>query len=541
MKIILRRFAQLFSVITLLVATQACAESQLEHESYLLQKAVNLSGEACAIYPSINDVDVCLERVVLKILTDRDVSPERASEIIREQAAASAAKHPPKMGDVLRSKEEIHQRMLVYKLVDIIRTACATPPVIADIDECMDKAYHSILSSRDPHSGYLNAVETEEYQRQFSGELQGIGVATMYTSDKAVGVIRVMEGSPAERAGLQDGDRIVGILDGTKRLISSPFPSLDEALKRIRGKPNTKITLEILRGESDQLLTITIVRGAIMVPMVKSDILVVPNASGTKYAYIRLVQFGRDLRKKMVDEIIAVQKKHPDIKGIVFDLRGNPGGLLGEAYEAIDALADSPESFVSIRDNDGIHAYPTAPGYATPKSLPGDITQGLPIGVLIDRGSASASEIFAGALKKLDRSVTIGTGTWRKGTVQSHIPMADGSLIKMTIAEYLIGSPTNWVAVQCVGVDPDIGYEMEGAFKPKKEKHECDLEGAVVSGGRSSDPSRSLIPLYDRDPARYYIGLEMRDAVKVFDNKESAKINRVKKLLKIVDDPNPGE
>jgi C-terminal processing protease CtpA/Prc len=133
--------------------------------------------------------------------------------------------------------------------------------------------------------------------------------------------------------------------------------------------------------------------------------------------------------------------------------------------------------------------------------------------------------------------VTIGKGTWRKGTVQAQIPQNDGSLVKMTISEYLIGSPTNWIAVQCVGVNPDIEYEAKGTIKPKKEIHECDIEGAVASGGKSSDPNAVPVPLFDRDPARYMIGLDMRDAVEVFDNKKLDKYERIKKLLKMEDRP----
>ena len=368
-----------------------------------------------------------------------------------------------------------------------------------------------------------------------SGEFMGIGVAVMYTKDKAVGVMGVMEGSPAERAGIQDGDRIVTIIDEGQRIATSSLPGVEEAIKRIKGRLNTSVTLEILRGEANELVTVNVVRGTISTSMVKSEVVVAPN--GTKYAYVRLVHFGVDLRKKVVAAVTSVLKENPGVKGVIFDVRGNPGGFLGEAYEVSDAFVDSPQALISIRDNDGVHAYGTAPDELTPEPQPGDVINGLPIGVLVDRGSASASEIFAGVLKKFERSVTIGQGTWRKGTVQRISPLRDGSALRQTESEYLIGSPSDWVAVQCVGVPPDIEYEAEGAFKPKKEMHECDLDGAVVSGGRSSNPNRIPVPLYERDPARYGTGLEMLDAVKVLDSKTSAKNKRIKKLLKIEDKP----
>jgi C-terminal peptidase prc len=537
MKNILRLMSKLFVIATLLVGIQASAETPAQHDDRLLQKAIGLIVVACEIYPAINDLDACVDNVVRKFLADLDVAPEHITKIIRDQAAGYSAKYPPNnLPDKFLTKRALRDRMLVNKLVDIIRAGCAIPPAITDFNLCMDKVYHSILSSRDPHSRYLNPEEAQEYERHYSGELQGIGASIMYTTDKKVGVVEVMKGSPAERAGVKDGDRIIAILEGAERQLSSPFANLDEPLKRIRGKPDTPVTLVILRGESDQLLTITVVRGLIITPMVTSEILVAPNQDGAKYGYVHLTQFGKDLRKKMVDAIVEVQKANPDIKGIIIDLRGNPGGLLNEAYEAIDALTDSPEVFVSIRNNEGIQSLTTSPDYAIPTAIPGVITL-LPIGVLIDGYSASAAEILAGSLKKQGRSVTIGKGTWRKGTVQAQIPQNDGSLVKMTISEYLIGSPTNWIAVQCVGVNPDIEYEAKGTIKPKKEIHECDIEGAVASGGKSSDPNAVPVPLFDRDPARYMIGLDMRDAVEVFDNKKLDKYERIKKLLKMEDQP----
>ncbi len=529
MKNILHWGSRFFVIASVLFSVQACAQTTPEEEEILLQKAISLNVEACEIYPAIRNLDVCVDKVARKILADRDVKPERIDEILRDQAAAYSAKFPKNnFTDKFRSKNVLQQRGLITKLISTIHTGCAIPPAITDFELCMDKAFHSILSSRDPHSGYMNLEESQESRKQTSGELQGIGVATMFTNDKAVGVVQVMEGSPAERAGMQGGDRIVAIIIGTERLLSSPFDSLDAALKKIKGKPNTAVTLEILRGESDQLLTMTIVRGSINVPMVKHEVLFSP--SGTKYGFVKLVQFGTDLSKKMVSAVTQIQKEHPDIKGIIFDLRGNPGGLLYEVEEAVNVLVDSP-AHISLRTNSGIHPLGDTP------VRPADITKGIFLGVFVDRSSASASEIFAGSLKKLNRSVTIGQRTWSKGTTQTIKHNGDGTFRKLTESEYLIGSPTDWVAVQCVGVTPDIDYEAEEAIKPKKEMHECDFEGFVVSGGTSSHPNKVEALLEVRDPSRYAIGLEMRDAVKVFDNREFAKMQRVKKLLKIEDKP----
>ncbi|MDO8520619.1 MAG: S41 family peptidase, partial [bacterium] len=385
------------------------------------------------------------------------------------------------------------------------------------------------------HSAYLTKEEMDELQRQMSGELQGIGTEVALTEDKAVGVVRVMPNSPAEKAGVQDGDRIIAIVNGDEYTLISALADIGEAVKKIRGKPGTSVTLKILRGEKDEPVTVTIVRAAITVEMVKTEILTVPNDPNTKYAYVKLVQFGEALREKMVNATLDILGKNKDVKGIIFDVRSNPGGLLGEVYEAVDALADSPDALVSIRDNSGIHAYGTALN-----SQPGDITGGLPMAVLVDGRSASASEIFAGALKELDRAVIIGKGTWRKGSVQGFANTGNGSYAKTTQAEYLIGSPTRWVAVQCVGVEPDIAYEAQVAWKPKKEIHECDLPGAIVSGGARSAGNPAKAPLAERDPARYGMGEQMLEAVKAFDQKAFTKSEQLRKQLKLQepkDDP----
>lgn len=542
MKVNLRRAIKFFAISALFSATVACAETPLEHEISLTQKAIDLTSAACEIYPAIKTTDECVDKVVRKILADRDQSTEQVEQLIREQATTASAKHPQKFTDRLQPEEYLHQRALVYKLLDLIRTACTIPPAVTSFDECMDKSYHSILSSRDPHSGYMNAEEARDFRKQMSGELQGIGVSVVLTTDKAIGVFRVMEGSPAERVGIQDGDRIISVTNGTEKL-SSPFAGLEEVLKKVKGKPGTPVTLDILRGESDQRLTLTVVRGDVAVPMVKTDILTDPNDASKKYAYVRLVHFGDNLRKKMVAAVKQTLKAHPDVKGIVFDVRSNPGGLVGEVIEAVDALVDSSEPFVSVRDNNGVRAYGTDLNERSPEAQPGDITKGLPMGVLIDGYSASAAEIFSGSLKKLERSVTIGKRTWSKGTMQLVASQGDGSAVRLTEGEYLIGSPANWIAVQCVGVSPDIEYEAASVIKPKKEMHECDLGGAIVSGGRSSDPNKIEVPLYDRDPVRYAVGLSMLEAVKALDSRESEKVERIKRLLKIKDkqDSDPEE
>lgn len=419
MTINLRRCIEFSSLFTLFFATHVSAQILQNDESYLL-KAFHLTSTACAIYPAISDDNACMEKVLRKILVDRGIPTRQSEKVIREQYGSS------------------------HRLKSVIRIACEAPPRITDTYSCMDAVYHSILSSRDPHSQYFSRAEAEKQRKNMSGG----------------------------------------------RSPSAPHSGSNKS---------------------------------VVMPMVSTDILIAPNDPNAKYAYVQLALFGNDLRKKMVAAVKELQKEHPDIKGFIFDLRGNTGGWTVEAYEAVDALVDSPEPLISIRNKDGIHAYGTISSFKIREPQPGDITNGLPIGVLINGLSASASEFFAAALKRLNRSVIIGKRTWGKGTTQVYIDQADGSMIKMTVGEYLIGTPTNWIAVQCVGVPPDIEYEEKSTIKPQKEGHECGIKGAIVSGGRSSDPHSVEISLRERDPLRYAIGLEMTEVIRAFDNKKNIK------------------
>ncbi|OGZ05270.1 MAG: hypothetical protein A2845_03080 [Candidatus Lloydbacteria bacterium RIFCSPHIGHO2_01_FULL_49_22] len=535
MKTTLRSIVALVVMSYVFMATTAWARTPEDSpDAVLSQKAVSLTVMACNIYPAITDDDVCVDKVVRKILSDRNMSSDRQEEVLRELEQTFAARHPQQFGENMTA-QQIHLSALVFKLFDVIQLSCVIEPQIVDFKTCMNGVYHSILSSRDPHSGYMNEEESAAFMKSMSGDMQGIGVHFGFTDERAIGVVHVMEGSPAEKAGVKDGDRIVAIVNGNKRVLTTSLPDMEAAIGQIAGKPNTPVILEILRGDKDQLLTITVVRASIKVPMVKTRILRMPNDPNAKYAYVELVQFGTALRSKMVESVKQMLARHSGVKGIIFDVRNNPGGLLTEAYEAVDAIADSTDPLVSIRDNNGVHAYGTVAGERIPEPQRGDITNGLACAVLINGSSASAAEIFAGDLKKLGRCVIIGKGTWRKGSMQNIGPFGDGSYVRLNEAEYLLGSPTSYVAVQCKGIDPDIDYDIEGVIDQKKDIHECDLDGAIVSGGASSDPSATRAPLIERDPALYLFGEKARDAVKAMDHVEYLRLERVKKVLKMSD------
>jgi carboxyl-terminal processing protease len=534
MKTNLRRFISFVVGLFLFSTVTVEAETITSEEGRLWEKAAALIGVACSIYPAIADIDQCADKVVRGILAYRTKTPKQLETLMDGLKARAFVRQQVLLGDVFRDAKRSHERELLDQIVDAIQTSCALPPAVTDFALCMDKAYHGILSSRDPHSRYMNEEEFAEDRRTMKGDLHGIGVEIMSTEDKTIGIMHVMDGSPAEKAGVLDGDRIVAIINGGERVLVSSFAETSEAVKGIMGKPNSKVALEILRGEDDKLITLSVVRAAIKVAMVKTDLFVAPNDPNITYAYVKLVRFGMDIRDEMVRTVKGFLGAHPSVKGIIFDVRGNPGGVLDGVYEVVDALADSPDALVSIRTNDDIHAYGTASDERRPEPQPGDITNGLPVAVLIDANSASSAEIFAGSLKELDRAVIIGKGTWQKGTVQANGPLGDGTGVAITQSEYLIGSPAKWAAVQCVGVAPDIVYEKEVFWKPKKDMRECDLPGVVVSGGARSEGNPTPQPLLVRDPARYHAGEQMLKAVKVHDHKVFLKNEWLRKIFKIV-------
>lgn len=521
--------------ITTVTASAAPASDEV---AMLYKKAFYLAIESCRIYPALTDADVCMDKIVRKILTDRQIVNDKQDNVLKEQQRSYVHRFPESLIGTHMTRDRYDNQKLATRLIEVIDFTCAVPPAFDNIQLCMDAMYHSILSSRDPHSAYLSAKEAEEWTRGYEGRLEGIGIEVIPALDKSIGAFRIMEGSPAEISGIIAGDRIVAVINNQVRVATSSLPTPLEAINLIKGLPNTSVTLEILRGEEDQKLFITVVRAKIHVPMVKHEIVSWSGKADSKYGYIRITQFGTKVKDEIVTAVRGILSAHRNVKGLIFDLRGNPGGLVQEAYESVDAFVDTNEPLVSIRDNDGIHAWGTVSNERSPKPQPGDIAKGYPIAVLIDGSSASAAEIFSGALKEFNRSVTIGVGTWRKGSVQNVAPLPDGSMVKLTMAEYLIGSPTKWVAVQCVGVNPDIAYELDLIRQPSSE-HECDLPGAIVSGGARSALSTALMSLDVRNPALYQFGLAALEAIKEVDLKTVLEFQRVKKLLKISDDVAP--
>ncbi|WP_456450248.1 S41 family peptidase [Hydrogenimonas sp.] len=297
------------------------------------------------------------------------------------------------------------------------------------INEIINKAIKGLMQNLDAHSSFLDAKSFKEMKIQTSGEFGGLGV-TVGMRDGALTVIAPLEGTPAYKAGLKAGDIILKIDDK-----STLNMTLDEAVSLMRGKPGTKINLTIVRKNEPKPIVVTIIRDIIKIQSVYTK------KVGSDILYVRVVSFD----KKVVKDIKKALKANPSAKGLVLDLRNNPGGLLDQAVGTVDLFVDKGV-IVSQRgrvkeENEVFNAHEKG----TYKKIP--------IVVLVNGGSASASEIVSGSLQDHRRAVIVGEKTFGKGSVQIIMPINKTEALRLTIARYYLPSGRT---IQAVGVTPDI-------------------------------------------------------------------------------------
>src|SRR5215470_6481225 len=324
--------------------------------------------------------------------------------------------------------------------------------------QLVENAINGMLSALDPHSSYLNAKNFDEMQVQTRGEFGGLGIEVTMENG-LVKVVSPIDDTPAARAGIQPGDFIIE-LDG------QPVTglSLSEAVDKMRGPVDSEIKLTIQRGDKEPF-DVNLTRAVVKIQSVRSHL------EGSDIAYLRITSFS-----EQTDTGLEAQfKKLKDqaggkLAGIVLDLRNDPGGLLDQAVAVSDAFIDKGE-IVSTR---GRHPE-DAQRY---NARPGDIADGLPIVVLINGGSASASEIVAGALQDHHRAILLGTKSFGKGSVQTIIPVPGHGAIRLTTARYFTPSGRS---IQALGIDPDITVEQAKVEPIEQQRRigEADLRGAL--------------------------------------------------------------
>lgn len=297
--------------------------------------------------------------------------------------------------------------------------------------QLMDAAIRGLLSDLDPHSAYMDSAQFEQSNDDISGDYAGIGIEVQIR-DGALKIVAPIDGTPAARAALQAGDQIIRI-DGIE-LSSEALPT---ALDSLRGPPGSAVTLTIQRG-LDAARDVKLVRERIQVDAVQARRL------DGNLGYARIAVFQENVGKKLGDKLQALQKESP-LDGLILDLRSNPGGLLDEAVSVADLFLGQG----LIVRTEGRDPSATLALNATA----GDVLADKPLVVLIDAGSASASEIVAGALKDHERAILVGARSFGKGSVQTILPLKNGDGLKLTTAYYYTPSGTS---IQRDGISPDV-------------------------------------------------------------------------------------
>ena len=325
-----------------------------------------------------------------------------------------------------------------------------------DQSKVIDAAINGMLQSLDPHSAYMNPENFKSMGVETKGEFGGLGIEITMEAG-FVKVITPIEDSPADKVGVKAGDYIIKINEKQVKGLN-----IMEAVKLMRGKIGTPINITVRRLEVDEDLKFTIVRDVVKVREVSSSIL-------DNVGYLRLRAFNEQSSKQLIKKINNFKKTKKDLNGYILDLRNNPGGLLSQAIKITDLFLDSGE-IVSTRgrEKNDIKIY---------TARKGDILKGKPLIILINRGSASASEIVSGALKDHKRAILLGEKTFGKGSVQSIIPLKDKGAIRLTIAKYYLPSGTS---ISQIGVDPDITVkEKKENFKINDKENDNQLQYAL--------------------------------------------------------------
>ncbi|WP_026379167.1 S41 family peptidase [Afifella pfennigii] len=394
------------------------------------------------------------------------------------------------------SSETYRQLNLFGDVFERVRADYVEEPAEADL---IESAIDGMLTSLDPHSSYLNPDDFRDMQVQTRGEFGGLGIEVTMEDD-LVKVVTPIEDTPADRAGILPGDVITHLDD-------EPIAglSLREAVDKMRGPVNSPITLTVRRESADAPVKIKIVRDIIQVRSVREK-------AHEDVGYIRISQFNEQTSEGLDDAFAKISKEIPEdeLKGYILDLRNNPGGLLDQAIAVSDAFLDRGE-IVSTRGrkSDDVQR-------ATARS--GDKASGKPVIVLLNGGSASASEIVAGALQDHRRATVIGTRSFGKGSVQTIIPLGRNGAIRLTTARYYTPSGRS---IQAKGIEPDVEVtqELPEELKGREETTgEAKLRGHLSSeDGDETEVSASsaYVPPEEEDDKQLQYALDLLRGIQV--------------------------
>ena len=389
------------------------------------------------------------------------------------------------------------QLNLFGDIFEMVRSHYVEKP---DNSKLVEGALNGMLNGLDPHSSYMDPKSFRDMQVETHGEFGGLGLEVTM-EDGVLKVVAPIDDTPAAKAGLRAGDIITHLDDEALQGLT-----LTQAVEKMRGRVNTKIKLKILRKGIDKPLDVAITRETIRVRSVRS------HNEGDDVGYIRITQFteqAADGLKKAINDITN-QLGADKVKGFVIDLRNNPGGLLDQAISVSDTFLERGE-IVSTRGRDPEESQRF-------NARPGDLTEGKPVIVLINGGSASASEIVAGALQDHRRATLVGTRSFGKGSVQTIIPLGSGDgALRLTTARYFTPSGRS---IQAKGITPDIEVlqdvpEEIQARAVTETQGESSLRGHLKAEGDEAGGSQSYVPPDAKDDKALNMALDLIRGTKI--------------------------
>ena len=434
---------------------------------------------------------------------------KKLSLVLLGALIGSGAWHAMQASGASDAARKADEQLKIYRQLDLfgevfdrVRREYVEKP---DTEKLIESAISGMLKSLDPHSSYLNAKNYREMLVNIRGEFGGLGIEVTMENG-VVKVVSPIDDTPAARAGIMAGDLIIKI-DG------KPVKgmTLGQAVEKMRGKVGTPITITVLRKGRKEPFDVKIVRDIIRIRSVKWSI------EGGDIGYIRITSFNEQTEPKLKEAMKEIEKKLGDkLKGFIIDLRNNPGGLLDQAVAVSDAFLDKGE-IVSVRGRNDAKRW---------DATPGDLARGKPVVVLINGGSASASEIVAGALQDHKRAVLIGTRSFGKGSVQKIIPLLpDRGAIRLTTERYYTPSGRS---IQARGIMPDhiVEQELPDELKDKADqlriKGEAGLEGHLKNDKEKEADAPSLVYV-PRDKSK---DTQLKAAIKLLHGESIAMLEK---------------
>mgnify|MGYP001232933313 CR=1 FL=1 len=384
---------------------------------------------------------------------------------------------------------------------------------VDEVDEkaLIEAAINGMLTSLDPHSSFLDTENFSNMQVQTKGKFGGLGIE-ITMENGLIRIVSPIDDTPAAKAGLQPEDYIIAV-DGEAVM----GMALSEAVDKLRGKVGSDVTVTIQRAQNDPF-DVTVTRDTIKIRSVRSEVY-------DNIGYLRITTFSEQTSPGLNDAVEKIFTEHGDsVKGFVLDLRNNPGGLLTEAVSVSDTMLDRGE-IVSTRGRQGRDS-------SRFTARRGDMARGHPVIVMINGGSASASEIVAGALQDHHRAIILGTRSFGKGSVQTIMPLSNNGALRMTTARYFTPSGRS---IQALGIEPDIVVEQElpEEFKGRNTRSEADLRGALDGTNIDGQSNKEPAPEVDEPersvafiPAEPADDKQLQHAIELLDNLNNAHLGK---------------